>query len=219
MFSVLSSEEVFESKEAIIEVYSALYSDGIYNRDQMLQLSEKLAQRDVDLEEFENQASVGGKLPEPMRTQVLLAKKMMLTEGEMQDASSDFPNNIMEINARILQSMDHQTELIVAALTEKAAASSNDRSFEKIRDWIQKDSLFKDHRSSLQKAITGIQKKKVKNPKVIIEKINLLEAYIQSSIKIQGCDNYIQGAGIRSSILPELSKMRKICEINQKRLK
>lgn len=218
LLTIDEEDDPTESKEAIIEIFSALYSEGFQDRDQLLKLSENLAKKNVDLSEFENRASVGSALPEPMRTQVLLAQKMMITEELFQNASKDFPGNIVQLNDAMNQAMNEQSKIIADALAVKSseaiALEKDGQSFLHIQKWIAEDNLFKEYRSPLQKSI----KKVSKGAKIdsVLQNLSQLEQHIVSSIKIQGCDNYIQGSNIRSVILPFIKQMREICIHNQK---
>ena len=72
-----------------------------------------------------------------MRTQVLLAQKMMVNEDMLRSAVSNFPKNVVDLHSNLKQKITEQTNNIAGALAEKAEKESLLPSFGRIQKWIQ----------------------------------------------------------------------------------
>ena len=217
-----------EAQQAVIEIYSVLYSEGFYNRDQLMSLCQKLTRKNVDLSAFENAATVGSLLPEPMRSQILLAGKLMAANTAINRhlQTSDLPTVMVQLQLHLFATMTEQNDLISAGLIAKYKESQQtDKAFQKISEKIQQDLLFRSFRKPISKAISAIEtnpttatSKQLKSINQALIPIDELEKYILSSLKIQGCDNYLSNVNIRSSLLPILRQMRTACESTRTKL-
>ena len=82
-----------------------------------------------------------------MRTQILLAEKMLLNEELIENARANYPQNIITLNQSIVSALTTQKGNIITALAAKSTVAKSrntkDKSFDNVIKWIREDNLFK----------------------------------------------------------------------------
>ena len=144
----------------IVAVIEEMYRSDMYSIEEMQEYAVRIANKGVDLSVFEKKASVGQKIPEPLRSQILLSTKINQLQVEMAAAQDNFPANIKELLKGIIDAVNAQNAAISANLNGR-----DDDDMKAIGKYIGDGKLFASYPSDLQKALDKI--KTVKSGKAI----------------------------------------------------
>ena len=213
----LLEEELMESKdmseltgvdgEDLISIVETIYQSDEYSAEEMKDIARQISSRGVDLSAFENQAAVGNKLPEPLRSQILLSKKIQEEEQNSLDYVSNFPASIQPIWESIQNIIQNQSNAMASAL------SGQDADFTKIGKYISSGALFNSFPSDIEKTLGKISSSEsTKAIQSMQRKLNDFSNHLLTSPKIEACDGFIPAANIRTMLVPKISQLTKIMD-------
>ena len=193
--------------EDLVIAVESLYKSDRYTDEDMQEIARQLSQKGVDLSTFENQASVGNKMPEPLRSQILLSKKIQDAEEEGVASVENFPASLQPIWASIQDIINNQNNAIVSNLDRA------DTDFVTIGQYISSGGLFDPFPSDLDKALSKISSSDNTTAiQAFQKKLLAFNQHILTSAKIEACDTFVGSSNIRTLIVPKLNQIVKIID-------